>query len=207
MSTDGNNRRRLQRELFCPPEASKLLEVLDQHGVERFLAELGREAEIGSKWATSTLAYVHLMGIRAGRSDCRTAIAVCNDVAVQGYAYGQYVLAWALREAGSGEEALKWMRAAARQNFLPALIGIGQFVVAGIGLRGHDPDSGMELFRIAGARGHKAAMAFRCGVVISLGGLKGLFASLFWRPVAIAYYSICFAFSPGSESVVFRVAS
>jgi hypothetical protein len=63
------------------------------------------------------------------------ALRLCEQDAINGYAYAQYLVAWISAEEGRMLDASLWMRRSAAQGFPPALFDMGRFYLNGIGVR------------------------------------------------------------------------
>jgi TPR repeat protein len=154
-------RRWARYPIYIPPEGWKSLSILAEGGPEAFRAELERLHSLGSSWAAAILGHLQLTsGAGAGPK----AVEVCRSAADGGNPYAQYVLAWALVDAGDQSEALRYLRLASLQGFSPAMVDLGQFVCRGMGTSAPDPKSAVGLLRLAIKRGHRGALGRICYV-------------------------------------------
>jgi TPR repeat protein len=157
----GRARRWARYPIYIPQEGWKSLSILAEGGPNAFRAELESLHSLGSSWAAAVLGHLHLTA-EAGAG--AKAVEVCRSAADRGYAYAQYVLAWALVDAGDQSEALRYLSLASLQGFSPATVDLGQFVCRGMGTTGPDPKSAVGLLRLAIKRGHRGAFARICYV-------------------------------------------
>ena len=205
----------MRRPFYVPPEGRSILTILDLRGPESFLAELDRLANLGSRWASSLLAYIEISAAPHGKIDTTRARTLVSTAAAAGYAYAQYVLAWAMLIDGNRAKAFENMEKAGVQLLAPAALDLALFAWLGIGLERPEPKAAVRLLAHARALGHAGELQLRCvfyrsgkvGVGYQLLGV--LLTPFAWIKYLTALISDPFraevlSFSPDGMGAVFR---
>jgi len=157
-------RRYLQETVFVPSAAEHYLEALKRGGIADLLPELNRLAALGNPWASAWLGYYALRTANDGHPDTDRAINLCRGPAVQGFAYAQYILAWALLIRGDRLEGAKFMKCAAGQKFPPALLDFVTLFWRGWGVQSTQDRRILKMLRLARAVGHQAEWMWRFAI-------------------------------------------
>jgi TPR repeat protein len=71
---------------------------------------------------------------RGSEDDAAAAAEILHEAATHGHAEGQYLLGLALRVAGDGASAVRWLSAAAENQYAAALFALGRLYEAGDGV-------------------------------------------------------------------------
>jgi len=96
--------------------------------IETALSEYRRLSDLGSNPARAVLAFLYICGVVTGQPDPISAEAIASPAAKAGYAYGQYVLAWAYWQQGRHNLVPRlFMRAALKKRFPPAVVDLGRW--------------------------------------------------------------------------------
>ncbi len=113
------------------------------------LEQLDRKSD-RSVGARAVLAAIHMTGNLNQSIDRPKALRLCEQDAINGYAYAQYLVAWISAEEGRMLDASLWMRRSAAQGFPPALFAVlgclfrvvsGRSRIGKIGQPGGPPNS------------------------------------------------------------------
>ena len=155
--------------------------------VEEYIADIRRQAALGSNAAASLLAYLYLTGAINGKVDLDAAASMCRDPARSGHAYAQFVMAWVCCAYGEVAEAVHWLRKSAIEGlFAPAYLDLGRFVVAGIGVEEPDRAAGLKILWEAHRCGHRIALLASARALLAAGsGLGSKLLGLLMMPVAV----------------------
>jgi hypothetical protein len=152
----------LNGPLYVPREGRHVLKLLASGGPNAFTEELERLAALGSPWASAILGYLALMPGPDGKRDALRAIDLCKVHASAGYAYAQFILAWALIYSGQPNLAFQTMKKATLSNFPPATVDFAGFIWYGWGTKERYFTHAVAALRRADRVGHKAAFNWRC---------------------------------------------
>jgi TPR repeat protein len=114
--------------------------------------ECGRLARSGNLEAQACYAAMLWDGV-GGQRDEALAESWAMKASTGNSAYGTYLLAHFAYSDKKMKLALRWMRQSANQQFPPAVMGLGRFLILGIGTR-IDTDAGLRCYWQARELGH-----------------------------------------------------
>ena len=191
--------RNINYPLFIPEPNRAVLVTLAERGLPGMLSELERLSSLGSARASSTLGYLCLLPSSRGEKEPKRAIELCSKAAADGDPYALYVIGWArFLLTQDRVKAAEAMLQSCRKQFVPAALAMAFFVWPA------NTQMALRFIETAASRGHKAAWAFRCGLLRTgrLGRTRQIVGYLL-TPFARLQYAIGIWMSPFSENVLF----
>jgi hypothetical protein len=119
-------RRGLSFPIYVPNELTQIGPLLSAGRVFDACGELWRLTSLGSNQAAALLQYMYVRGICWEPQRRATVHLKCQQAAMSGYSYAQYVMAIGERVLADHASALKWLDLANKQSFGPALAESGR---------------------------------------------------------------------------------
>ena len=152
--------RKARHVIFVAPELTTIAAMIARGDVSNVLPEAERLASLGSASAKAFLAYAEMTGVFGNAPRYPRAELLATESAGSGNLFGHYVLGWVRLAQNRRGEAFQQMFIAAERLFLPAVVDVGRFITADIGVQKADLSQSEKAFLQAHRLGHRGALVF-----------------------------------------------